>query len=150
MHLHSNEIICAQIGIKLTQIIIFTSAAFVLGFLIAWILRSNSLANVNKLHRSTKGFLESEKLIRETLQKEINQLHQVKEAAEMDFARKMKEANDLNKQMDSDILLLQKSNEETEALLKSGEPVIHSLKLKLIEANNTIARYKAQLGIKEK
>jgi hypothetical protein len=52
--------------------------------------------------------------------------------------------------MDSDILLLQKSNEETEALFKAGEPVIHSLKLKLIEANNTIARYKAQLGIKEK
>ena len=62
----------------------------------------------------------------------------------------MKEAHDLNKQMDSDILLLQKSNEETEALLKAGEPVIHSLKVKLIEANNTIARYKAQLGIKEK
>ena len=121
-----------------------------LGFLIAWILRSNSLSNVNKLHRSTQGFLESEKLIRETLQKEINQLHQVKEAAEMDFAKKMKEAHDLNKQMDSDILLLQKSNEETEALLKAGEPVIHSLKVKLIEANNTIARYKAQLGIKEK
>jgi hypothetical protein len=35
-------------------------------------------------------------------------------------------------------------------LFKAGEPVIHSLKLKLIEANNTIARYKAQLGIKEK
>jgi hypothetical protein len=150
VQLHSNEIICAQNGIKLTQIIIFTSAAFILGFLIAWILRSNSLANVNKLHRSTQGFLESEKLIRETLQKEINQLHQVKEAAEMDFAKKMKEAQDLNKQMDSDILLLQKSNEETEALFKAGEPVIHSLKLKLIEANNTIARYKAQLGIKEK
>jgi hypothetical protein len=150
VQLHSNEIICAQNGFKLTQIILFTSGAFVLGFLIAWILRSNSLSNVNKLHRSTQGFLESEKLIRETLQKEINQLHQVKEAAEMDFAKKMKEAHDLNKQMDSDILLLQKSNEETEALLKAGEPVIHSLKVKLIEANNTIARYKAQLGIKEK
>jgi hypothetical protein len=48
--------------------------------------------------------------------------------------------------MDNDILLMQKSNEETEALLEKGEPAIHELKLKLIEANNTIARYKAQLG----
>jgi hypothetical protein len=50
--------------------------------------------------------------------------------------------------MDADILLLQKSNEETEALLAKGEPAINELKLKLIEANNTIARYKAQLGEK--
>ena len=50
--------------------------------------------------------------------------------------------------MDGDILLLQKSNEETEALLAEGEPALHEMKLKLIEATNTIARYKAQYGEK--
>jgi hypothetical protein len=50
--------------------------------------------------------------------------------------------------MDNDILLLQQSNEETEELLKSGKPELHNIKLQLLEANNTIARYKSQLGLK--
>ena len=61
---------------------------------------------------------------------------------------KLKSAEDLIKIMDNDILLMQKSNEETEALLAKGEPAIHELKLKLIEANNIISRYKAQVGDK--
>ena len=59
---------------------------------------------------------------------------------------KLKQAEDLIKIMDGDILLLQKSNEETEALLAKGEPAVHELKLKLIEANNVIARYKSIAG----
>ena len=51
--------------------------------------------------------------------------------------------------LDQDILLLQKSNEETEALLQEGLPAIHELKLKLIEAHNTIARFKAQAEQKQ-
>lgn len=39
-------------------------------------------------------------------------------------------------------------NLELDQLLKEGQPVIHSLKMKLIEANNTIVRYKARLGLK--
>jgi hypothetical protein len=50
----------------------------------------------------------------------------------------------INKRLDEDILLLQKSNEETEALLEAGQPVIHALKLQLIAANNYIARNKLQ------
>ena len=46
--------------------------------------------------------------------------------------------------LDSDILLLQKSNEETEVLLQEGQPALHALKLQLLDAQNTIARYKAQ------
>jgi hypothetical protein len=50
--------------------------------------------------------------------------------------------------MDEDILLLQKSNEETERQLASSQPELHNLKLKMIEAQNVIARYKSQLGTK--
>ena len=95
-----------------------------------------------------QGFLESERLMKETLQKENIQVHQMKQATELELHRKLKEAVELTKMMDADILLLQKSNEETEAQLASSQPELHAIKLKLIEANNTIARYKAQLGIK--
>ncbi len=59
------------------------------------------------------------------------------------------EAIDYKKFMDESLVLLQKDNEETEKLLKAGQPLIHDLKMKLIEANNTIARYKAQLEQKK-
>lgn len=131
------------------QTYIYAGIAFVLGFGIAWIIRSISLAKMARLQKSTEGFLESEKLMKETLQKENNQVHQVKMATEREYSIKLKQAEKVNKMLDEDILLLQKSNEETEALLEAGEPAIHQLKLKLLEANNTIARYKAQLGIRE-
>jgi len=51
--------------------------------------------------------------------------------------------------MVKEIQQLKEHNQEIDRLLKEGQPVIHSLKLKLIEANNTIARYKAQLGLKD-
>ena len=86
---------------------------------------------------------------KETLQKENTLLHHSKQAAELELTKKLKEARDLNKMLDEDILLLQKSNEETEALLEKGQPALHDLKLKLIEAHNTIARYKALSEIKD-
>ena len=87
--------------------------------------------------------------MKETLQKENTLLHQRKQAAELELTKKLKEARDLNVLLDQDILLLQKSNEETEALLQKGQPALHELKLKLIEAYNTIARYKAKEEVKE-
>lgn len=90
--------------------------------------------------------MESEKLIKERLQKENIQLHHLKENLQLDFEAKIQELNIVIKMMDNDILLLQKNNEETEALLNAKEPVVHTLKLKLIEANNTIARFKAQMA----
>ncbi len=86
--------------------------------------------------------------MKEKLRKENQVVYQQKEIQEAEFSRKLKEAEQQNRVMDEDILLLQKHYEETEALLKAGQPEIHQLKLKLIEANNTIARYKAQLGLK--
>lgn len=96
-----------------------------------------------------KGFLESEKLMKETLQKENVHVHQTKMAIELEYSRKLKEATQINKMLDEDILLLQKSNEETEALLQAGEPALHALKLKLLEAQNAIARYKATVDVKQ-
>ncbi len=104
---------------------------------------------MSKQQKSTEGYLESEKLMKETLQKENALVHQMKQVVELECAKKLKDAQALNRLLDQDILLLQKSNEETEALLKEGQPALHDLKLKLIEAQNTIARYKAQLELKE-
>lgn len=132
------------------QTYIYIGAAFITGFIAAWIIRTVALAKINKLQKGTEGYLESERLMKETLQKENMMVHQMKQTIELDFTKKLKESQDLVRLLDENILLLQKSNEETEALLKEGEPALYELKLKLIEANNTIARLKgSQLEIKE-
>jgi hypothetical protein len=128
----------------LTQTYIFSAAAFIAGFIIAWIVRTIAMAKLQKSLKSTQGYLESALLKKETLQKENVHVHQLKQAAEMECEKKLEQANKLNKILDEDILLLQKSNEETEALLRQGQPALHALKLQLLDAHNTIARYKAQ------
>lgn len=127
------------------QTYIYTGVAFITGFITAWIIRSVKLNKLNKLQRSTEGYLESEKLRKETIQKENIMAHQMKQAAELEYGKKLKESQALIQMLDENILLLQKSNEETEALMKAGLPAMHDLKLKLIEANNTIARYKGHV-----
>ena len=70
---------------------------------------------------------------------------QLKETLENELSKKIADAEQVIRIMDNDILLLQKDNEETEALIKTTQPELYNLKLKLIEANNTISRLKAQL-----
>lgn len=123
------------------QILIYTFLGFVVGFGIAWLIRTNSLAKLKKKHQEKDGYLEREKLGKERLQRETELLYQ----REVELAKKLKNVELLTLQMDSDILLLQKSNEETEALLNVTEPEVYALKLKLIEANNTIARMKSKV-----
>jgi len=125
-------------------------AAFVLGGSLGAIIIYMRLSKTQKQLRSSGGYLESEKLKKETLQKELNTVYQAKETIELTLKQRLKEAAILNKRMDEDILLLQKSNEETEALLKAGQPELHAIKLQLIEANNTIARLKGLLATKGK
>lgn len=132
----------------MTQIIIYAGIAFIIGFAMAWILRTITVAKFKKSANSASGYLERERLIKETAQKESAHTHTAKEIAQMEFEKKLKAAQHTIKQMDTDILLLQKSNEETEALLKAGKPELHAIKLQLIEANNAIARYKAQVAVK--
>ncbi len=125
-----------------TQTILYIAGAFAGGFIIAWVLKSLSMARQQKVLKSTSGLLESEKLKRETLRNENEMVHRQKQTLELELGKRLEDAYAKIKQMDADILLLQQSNEETEELLRAGQPEIHDLKLKLIEANNTIARYK--------
>ena len=124
-------------------IYIYTAIAFLIGFIIAWLIRTLSIGQVNKKLKSVDGFRESEKLKKETLQKENVQINNMRLAGERELINKLKLAQKQIQEMDRDILLLQQSNEETEAQLLAGQPEIHALKIKLIEAQNTIARLKA-------
>lgn len=130
------------------SIYIYTALAFLGGFIIAIATFSFSMNKLKKEHKSMEGLLESEKLKKENAQKENQFLIQSGDANLLNTKARLQEVESLMKLMDNDILLLQKSNEETEDLLAKGEPAINELKLKLIEANNTIARYKAQFGAK--
>ena len=127
---------------------IYIIAAFVGGFLLAFIILMITIQKLKKEHKSAQGLLESERLKKETAQKENSFLIQSSDTHLLTTKERLRKAEAIAKQMDADILLLQRSNEETEALLAKGEPAVNELKLKLIEANNTIARYKAQLGEK--
>lgn len=118
---------------------------FIAGALIGALLLYFKMSKLQKQLRSSDGYLESEKLKKETLQKELKTVYQAKETIELTLKQRLQEAARLNKRLDEDILLLQKSNEETEALLKAGQPELHALKLQLIEANNTIARLKGMM-----
>lgn len=124
---------------------IYTLIAFAVGFAVAWLLRMITILPLRKSNKSLAGYLESEKLRKETLLKENTALHEMKRVMNETHEARLKALQQLATRQDEDILLLQKSNEETEALLEAGQPVIHSLKMQLIEAQNTIARYKAQL-----
>ena len=95
--------------------------------------------------KSLEGLLESEKLVKETLRKENALAFNLKESVENELGSKLKDAQITIKSMDEDILLLQKSNEMNEAEFKASQPEIYDLKMKLIEAQNTISRLKGQL-----
>jgi hypothetical protein len=130
----------------LEPLFLFSIISFIAGFIISWAIRTVKIFHLKKEKKSTDGFLESEKLIKETLRKENALAFQMKESIESELGQKLKEAEKQIKIMDEDILLLQKSNEETEALLKLTQPEIYNLKIKLIESNNAISRLKGQLN----
>ena len=130
------------------SIYIYAGVAFLIGFILAWLIRTIAVARLKKDCKSVQGRLDSERLIKETAQKENKFLLQSADAQLLTLKEKLRKSEELTRIMDADILLLQKSNEETEALLAEGEPALHDMKLRLIEATNTIARYKAQYGEK--
>ena len=132
-----------------TFIIIIACFCFILGFIIAWVIQTAKLSKNKKEKNSIEGFWKSEKLMKETLHKENVLLYQAKQIAENEFLKKINEARAIIKMQEEDILLLQKSNEETEAAMQAGLPGLNELKLKLLEANNTIARFRGQVETKE-
>lgn len=123
---------------------IYLCSAFAVGFLLAWLIRTFRIAKLKKNHNSILGLLESERLMKETAQKENTFLMRSNDSALVTAYEKLKKADVMIRNMDTDILLLQKSNEETESLLAKGEPALYEMKMKLIEANNTIARFKSR------
>jgi hypothetical protein len=126
--------------------VLLTSVVFfILGFAVASALIGLPFLQLKKKLKSTEGFLESEKLIKEKFKKDSAMAFQLKESVENELSKKIADAEQALRIMDNDILLLQKDNEETEALIKTTQPELYNLKLKLIEANNTISRLKAQL-----
>jgi hypothetical protein len=127
-------------------LILYIAAAFILGFVVAWILKTMEIQKLKRSENSLNGLLESERLVKETLRKESALAFQLKETIEADLGRKLKEAEHVIKEMDRDILLLQKSNEETEMMFKKLDPEVYDIKIKLLEANNTIARLKGQIA----
>ena len=143
-------LIFAAYGLFMQASIIIPIVTFMLGAIIGALLVYLRMARLQKKLRSSDGYLESEKLKKETLQKELKTVYQAKETIEITLKQRLNEAAKLNKRLDEDILLLQRSNEETESLLKAGQPELHALKVQLIEANNTIARLKGLLGTKAK
>ena len=130
------------------DIYIYVIVGFVVGFITAFLIQLITIQKFKKENKSFRGLLESEKLIKENAQKENSFLLQSADASLLTTKIKLKTAQDTIRVMDNDILLLQKSNEETEDLLAKGEPAIHELKLKLLEANNIISRYKSLTGEK--
>jgi hypothetical protein len=112
--------------------------------MMAWIIRTLALLKTKKSLRSISSLFETEKLRKDLLQKENLELYKINDAVKADLSAKVNKLTSDNKRIVEDILLLQKDNEESDALLKAGEPEIFNLKLKLIEANNEIARYKAE------
>jgi len=130
----------------LSPIITYSIFFFLLGFASAGIIALVNYFKLKKKYKSTEGLLESERLIKETLRKENLLAFKLKESIEQELGKKYEDATNVIKIMDQDILLLQKDNEETESLIKTTQPELYNLKLKLIEANNTVARLKAQLN----
>ncbi|MBS1741425.1 MAG: hypothetical protein JST81_00195 [Bacteroidetes bacterium] len=139
---------------ELTQSYIYIGTSFIMGFAVAITICVWQWIKIRRNQKSLEGFLESEKLIKERFQKENKWLYDVKESTQNEYEQKIHELESLVKTMDEDIILLQRHNEhtenqlrETEALLKAKDPVVHTLKLKLLEANNTIARYKGKVPV---
>lgn len=132
----------------MNPIIIYIAVAFLAGAALIWLLLGIRINRLKKELHQTDGSWQREKLMKETAQKEAKHAYDKQALIQYDYEKKIQELQKAIDIMNNDILLLQKNNEETEALLKAGKPALHELKLQLIEANNTIARYKAQLGVK--
>lgn len=128
----------------MTQTYIIAGSCFAAGFILALIIHLVIKAKLTKELKSVQGFLESEKLMKDTLRKENSTLFQLREANEAELIKKLQQAQALNKRLDEDILILQKSNEETEEELRITQPELHAIKMKLLEAQNNLARYKGQ------
>lgn len=129
----------------MNEVYLYSIIAFVVGFLLAWVLRSLKVSQMAKNEKDARSLLDNEKMIKETQRKESLAIQRHQQGIEIELRKKLDESRNQLRQMDENLILLQRSNEETEQLLKANQPELHALKIKLLEAQNTIARYKAKL-----
>ncbi|MEO6556074.1 MAG: hypothetical protein ABIN92_01055 [Ferruginibacter sp.] len=123
----------------------YIAIAFLSGGIIAWLLRSISLSSAIKKNMQLNEQRAEDKLLMEKLQTEHSALQHEKIHDLESFSKRYKELESVNASLQHQVAILTNKFDESDALLKAGQPVIHSLKLKLIEANNTIARYKGRM-----
>ena len=121
--------------------------SFVIGLSVCGIYHLVRSHHQNRIIRRLEGLLESDRLVKETLRKESVLAFNMKEQLEQDLSARLKEAKEQILRMDQDILLLQQSNEMNEAEFKAAQPELYDLKIRLIEAQNTISRLKKQIHL---
>ena len=127
------------------HLIVYILVSFLFGFVFAWVVRTVYIFRLKKELKQTEGLLESERLIKETLRKENALAFQLKANIESELGEKLLQYQHVVKQMDEDILLLQKNNEEVENAFRENQPELYELKMRLIEAQNNINRLKSLL-----
>jgi predicted nucleic acid-binding Zn-ribbon protein len=127
-----------------TEFIVFPLAVL-LGAVAGWFIRNAGYRSLKNMTNDLQGQLAAANERNEKLQTELlSSGSRVTELQKSLHDTRVTES-DRNKNLEAEISRLTARLAETDALLHSGQPVVHALKLKLIEANNTIVRYKAKL-----
>jgi SMC interacting uncharacterized protein involved in chromosome segregation len=127
---------------SILYIIISAVGGVVAGGLIALLIKLRA----SKLEHGLTEELNNRKLLTHELKNKLAEMESQFELARKNFETK-KEVFDKEKiDLKAELSDLKQKNLELDQLLKEGQPMIHSLKLKLIEANNNLARYKGRFG----
>ena len=93
----------------MSQIIIYANIGLLLGFALAWIIRSLTVAKLKKQLHNTDGSWQREKLMKETAQKENVAAYAMHEVAKREYEKQLQVAQEAINLMNNDILLLQKN-----------------------------------------
>ncbi|MBS1548764.1 MAG: hypothetical protein JSS94_02685 [Bacteroidetes bacterium] len=119
-------------------------SGLLLGILLAvvvWVKKRNRIRDLVAILEKGQAQSATSKNLWEIAEERLNQENRV-------LVAKVYQLESEKENLISENSVLKLRNQELDQLLKEGQPVIHSLKMKLIEANNTIVRYKARLGLK--
>lgn len=79
------------------------------------------------------------------LQDQLEELRRNHDISYMSSHERINELNRVNDSSMEELKAVKIQNQEMDRMIQNGHPEIHALKLKLIEANNTIVRLKSKL-----
>jgi len=125
--------------------IITALAGLLPGLLVALLIKQKAAKKLNEL----KDLAEEERSRNAKISERLAEMEKMQQAENSKYATRIQNMNHEIGVLKNENEMLVTHNRELDQLLKEGQPVIHSLKMKLIEANNTIVRYKARLGLKD-